>query len=389
MKKSVWMNIAIILRKLLRIGLFTYVILLFTLMSINVSSKASYAISKKSKTPIVTAPPVPTPTATTAVPTPTPTTAVPTPTPTTAVPTPTPTTAVPTPTAAPVPTQPAQVAPVPQTGPPSAPVLSPDLMLTIAASTPQNTKPTIKVVATPKTAIATVSALTTPHLQSADDKGGMNALTLSLILGVGAPLLMISGGGLWFFIKWQINRRRLAQQEAAQANPWMNSNGMQPSLHALQSASGASLNMIAPSTSAPAAFPMPASLIQSTYTPSDLRPVTRAFSQQLLTLQSNGVIDAPLNGDMWPLSIGSLDLSLEAARAIESNSNGHMPLLPAFPTALMDTPTSSMPSSPPISSGLPMLSQTSVINDDIGLESAKHQAQMGLFVLPGREQGLI
>jgi hypothetical protein len=55
----------------------------------------------------------------------------------------------------------------------------------------------------------------------------------------------------------------------------------------------------------------------------------------------------------------------------------------------MDTPTSSMPSSPPISSGLPMLSQVSVINDDSGLEAAKQQAQMGLFALPGREKDLV
>jgi hypothetical protein len=114
-----------------------------------------------------------------------------------------------------------------------------------------------------------------------------------------------------------------------------------------------------------------------------------AFPQQLLTLRSNGATDYPLNGDLQPLSINSLDLSLEMARAIESNGNGYMPLLPASPTAFMDTPTSSMPSSPPISSGLPMLSQVSVINDDSGLEAAKQQAQMGLFVLPGREKGLV
>jgi hypothetical protein len=37
-----------------------------------------------------------------------------------------------------------------------------------------------------------------------------NALTLALALGVAAPLLLISGGGLWLLVKWEINRPRQA-----------------------------------------------------------------------------------------------------------------------------------------------------------------------------------
>jgi hypothetical protein len=104
-----------------------------------------------------------------------------------------------------------------------------------------------------------------------------------------------------------------------------------------------------------------------------------AFPQPSLTLRSNGIADYPLNGSLRPLSVDSLDLSLGMPRAIESNGNGYMPLLPASPAALMDTPTSSMPSSPLRSSGLPMLSQVSAINENSGLEAAKQQAQMGLY----------
>jgi len=233
-----------------------------------------------------------------------------------------------------------------------------------------------------------------PNLQNADNKG-MDAFTLSLILGVGAPLVLISGGTVWFLVRWLINRRRLAlqaaAQEAAQASPWMN-NYMQPPLHALQSASGAALNTSTPSRGVSEAFPTPTLPTQPTYTPSDLRPVTTAFPQQMLTMRSNGVADYPLNGDLRLLPIDSLDLSLEVTRAIETNGNGQMPLLSNTPTALIDTPTSSMPSSPPISRVLPvppMLIQAPSVKDDSVLETVMRQAQMGLFALPGREKSLV
>jgi len=223
----------------------------------------------------------------------------------------------------------------------------------------------------------------------------MDAFTLSLILGVGAPLVLISGGTVWFLVRWLINRRKLALQEAAQepaqASPWIN-NYMQPPLHALQSASGAALNTLTPSRSVSEAFPTPKLPTQPTYTPSDLRPVTTAFPQQMLTMRSNGVADYPPNGDLRLLPIDSLDLSLEVTRAIETNGNGQMPLLSSSPIALIDIPTSSMPSSPPISQTIPALlgtGQPPSIKGDLVLEAVMRQAQLGLFALPGREKSLI
>ncbi|HWS85257.1 MAG TPA: hypothetical protein VN207_13465, partial [Ktedonobacteraceae bacterium] len=229
-----------------------------------------------------------------------------------------------------------------------------------------------------------------PLLQSADNKG-INALMLSLALGVGAPLLLISGGTLWVLLRWQINRRRLVLEGAAPASPWISSYEMQSSLYALQSASGAALNTVTPSTGA-SGVPISASPTQPTYTPSDLRPVTMAFPQQMLTMHSNGIADYPLNGELRPFPLDSLDLSLEVTRAIESNGNGHMPLLPNSPTALIDIPTSFMPSSPPISQAIPVLPRIGrppSIKDDLVLESVMRQAQWGLFALPGREKSLI
>jgi hypothetical protein len=257
-------------------------------------------------------------------------------------------------------------------------------------STPQNATP-ITIVATPTTAKTSVPIPTPPHLQITSDKG-INAFTLSLALGVAAPLLMIGGGTLWLLVKWQIKRHRLALEEAKQANPWVSSNNMQASFQALQSASGAALNSIMPSTSTSGTFPISPLSAQPTYTASHLRPIATAFPQQMLTMHSNVLANYPLNGDLQPLPINSLDLSLEVTRAIESNGNGYMPLLPDTLTRLVDTPTSYMPSSPPTSGVLP-IAQLNIrppsINDDSMLASVMNQAQMGLFALPGRDESLV
>jgi len=366
MVKSVRASIQSVLRKILKIGLLAYVILLFSFIGIKGSIQTSYAMKSTSLqvlVPLDTTTPIATPT-----------------------PTPAPT---PTPTPAPGPTQPPQATPIPPVGPiptdvPSVPIDGTPVDATpTPTSTPGSATPTTVVAIS--TATATVAVSTTPPLlQSADNKG-INALTLSLALGVGAPLLLISGGTFWLLLRWQINRRRLVLDMPAQASPWISSYEMQSSFYALQSASGA-VNSIIPSTGA-SGVSISAPPTQPTYTPSDLRPVTMAFPQQMLTMHSNGIADYPLNGDLRPFPIDSLDLSLEVTRAIESNGNGHMPLLPNSPTALIDIPTSFMPSSPPISQAIPALpriGQPPSIKDDSVLESVMRQAQLGLFALPGR-----
>jgi hypothetical protein len=219
------------------------------------------------------------------------------------------------------------------------------------------------------------------------DNQGINAFMLPLVLGVAAPLLLISGGGLWLLVSWQINRHKLALQEASMASPWVNNYGVQPSLQAFQSASGAALNTLPSSTSLPGTFPVPTSATQPAYAPSDLRPAMMAFSQQMLTMHSNGLGDYSPNGDLQPVPIDVLDPSFTVTRAIESNDNRSIPLPPDSPTVLGNTPTSYIPSTPPLSSDrstLPVDIQPPAIKDDAKLELIMRQAQLGLFALPGR-----
>jgi hypothetical protein len=183
-------------------------------------------------------------------------------------------------------------------------------------------------------------------------------LMVSLMLGIGAPLLLISGGTLWLLLRWKIKRRGLALQEGiVQANPSINSYGMQPPLYAQQSTGDTLSNLMpfAQVVGGSGASPMAVPSVQPTYTPSNLRPITTAFPQQMFAMHSNEAAGYPLNGDLRPLQIGSLDLSFGVPRAIESNGNGQMPLVLASPTILVDTPTSSMPSSPPVSPVAPVV----------------------------------
>jgi hypothetical protein len=203
---------------------------------------------------------------------------------------------------------------------------------------------------------------------------------------------MISTGALWLLVKWLVKRQRLAREKETQASLWVNSSGMQASFQVLQSASSAALNATIPSTSILGAVPVSTPPAQPTYTPSDLRPITLALPQQMLTVHSNGVAHYPPSGDLLPLPMDSLGLSLEVTRAIESNGNGYMPILPDTLTGLADTPTSSMPSSPPrlgVSSLLPLTIQQPPVNDDSALVSVMHQAQIGIFALLGREKSLV
>jgi hypothetical protein len=191
-----------------------------------------------------------------------------------------------------------------------------------------------------------------PPLQNVAGQG-FNALMVFLVLGVGAPLLLIGGGvTLWLLMKRKTNRHRPVRSEVvqAQANPWANGYGMPSPLYPLQSTSD--LMPLAQVAGASDASPKPVLSAQPTYTPSKLRPMTSVFPPQMLAMSSSEGSGYVSHDDLRPLQIGSLDLSLNANRAIEANGNGQMPLCLASPTTLVDTPTSSMPSSPPVSSAL-------------------------------------
>lgn len=67
------------------------------------------------------------------------------------------------------------------------------------------------------------SLLTPPHQQKTRDNG-ISAFILSLALGLVAPLLIMSAGGIfWLLVKWQMKRQQLVREEKTQVNSWVNS----------------------------------------------------------------------------------------------------------------------------------------------------------------------
>lgn len=321
-------------------NLWASIILLILCIGVLGSAETSYAMSSKML-------------ASTAI-RPTVTGILPTPKPK-STPTPTPT---PKSTPTPAATQPPQAPPtvLPQVSPVSTNTVLPNSPVTVApptavptATAVVSTTPTV-IAATPITVKSTLPFSTTPALQNVAGQG-FNALIVFLVLGVGAPLLLIGGGvTLWLLMRRKTNRNRPVRSEVAQAKPWANGYGMPSPLYALQSTSD--LIPLAQAAGASGASPKPAPSVQPTYTASKLRPMTSAFLPQMLAMSLNEEAGYPLNNELRSLQIGSLDLSLNANRAIEANGNGQMPLRLASPTTLVDTPTSSMPSSPPISSTL-------------------------------------
>jgi hypothetical protein len=133
-------------------------------------------------------------------------------------------------------------------------------------------------------------------------------------------------------------------QEGVQANPGANSSEMQSSLHTLPPLSD--LMPMAQVAGASGVSPMPTPYVQPTYTPSKLSLMTTTCPPQMLAMNASEGGYA-LNDDLGTFQIGSLNLSLNTTRAIEANGNGQMPLSITSPTTLADTPTSSIPSSPP------------------------------------------
>jgi hypothetical protein len=337
MKKNLWAGA----ERLLKLAL---LILFCSFVSIIESAQVSYAISSKT---LASAAAIPTVIG-----------ILPTPKPQiTPNPTPEPT-LTPTPAA----TQPPKATPTPQpqislvptaTMLPQSPVTVITPTVVVTATSVVSITPTIVVTATPSSAKLTLPVSRTLPMQNGGDQG--NALVVFLMLGVGAPLLLISGGGIWWFlVRQKTNQNVPVWHEVTRANSWTNSYTQQSSFYAHQSTSD--LMPLAQAAGASSASSMPTSPIQPMYTPSRFRPVTTAFPSPMLTAHAREEATSPFRDDLQSFQIGSLDLSLNATRAIEANGNGQMPLHLAPPTTLVDTPTSSMPSSPPATSALPVAS---------------------------------
>jgi len=188
---------------------------------------------------------------------------------------------------------------------------------------------------------------------------------------------------LWLMWRRQTSQHKPALQgipRNAQAARWMSSSGRQSPLDASPYASSA---ILAPGVSEVLPLlgstePMPSP--QLTDIPHDPRLMRTAFPQHMLTMPLNNAARSLQNDDSQSLFMDTLNLPLQLTEARESNKNGHMLPLAPPPTAWMDTPTASMPSS------LPATIQPPSIKDDSMLESVMQQAQMGLFALSGRSE---
>jgi hypothetical protein len=124
---------------------------------------------------------------------------------------------------------------------------------------------------------------------------------------------------------------------------------------------------------------------QLTYTPSDLRPITTTFPQQMLTGSLDNGVRPAQNGDLLPLPIDTLSYSPQLARAKDGNWNERNATGPiATFQSLMDTPIPFQSSPLPV---LPVPLQAMrppSIKEDPMLEETMRQAQIGLFALLGR-----
>jgi hypothetical protein len=88
----------------------------------------------------------------------------------------------------------------------------------VVQPTPTTTAVSVTPTSTPVSAISTRVAATPSGVKLAIPvpiyPPGDNNLTLALVLGVAAPSVLISGGGLWLLVKWLINRHREANSTA-------------------------------------------------------------------------------------------------------------------------------------------------------------------------------
>jgi hypothetical protein len=243
------------------------------------------------------------------------------------------------------------------------------------------------------------------QLQGAGDKG-INIFALSL--GIGTPLLLVTGAMLWLLWRRQVISRNAQaspwSNNNAQASPWSNNNAQaSPWSNNNAQASPWSNNYEMPSTpdvsqyasfpslaaGMPEALPMPGSTApmpspQVAYTPSDLRPMTSAFPQQMLTTSSSNGASSAQNGDLVPLPMDTLNLPLQSSRARAAIRNGQKPTTPAPSAALMDSLIPSMSSPLPVIPVPPLAIQPPSIKEDPLLEEVMRQAQMGLFALSRR-----
>ena len=411
MKKNRWASI----HKVLKIGLPFYALLLFSLSSISSIGVTHAASLRCSPYPICLLTPTPTDT--------------PTPSPT---PTPTPT---PTPSPTPTPTPQVQPTPIIYVPPTVAPITTETPATATPTATPISaTATTVTVNPNKTTTTRTDTTSANEQPQGTGDKG-INLVMISL--GVATPVLLFTGGMIWFLWRRQTNQHNPAIQGQgifgnAQASPWMNNHAMPPTVNSFPYAPSAALvpGVSGPPTVNPLPYTPPATLApgvsgpptvnpfpyappatlapgvsgalpilggtqpmlspQPAYTPSDLRPMTSAFPRQMPTSSSNNGANPALNSDLQPLPLDNLSLPPQSIRERATNGNGNGqkttgPIAVLLPP-LIDTlvPFMSVPLPVPPVPVQTQATRPPSIQEDPMLEEVMRQAQMGLFILSGR-----
>jgi hypothetical protein len=365
-KKNLWASIY----KALKMGLFSYALLLSTFSGI---TGVTVAHAMSSGCILLFCPPTPTPDPTSAP-----------------MPTPDPTSA-PTPIA--TQTSIATQAPIatssPQVQPNSTRVVLPVSTITMGTltpvtptSTPGNATAIAATVTPNQTAVITTDI--TPTKRQSQDAGDAGGNMFMQSLSIGILIFLLTGGMLWLLWRRQReeDQHKLGLQGISRNAPaaarWVSSRELQSNIDGSQYASSA---ILAPGVSGGAGvWPMPSSTqpmssSQSAYASSNPYPMMNTFPQQMFTMSSNNVANYPQNDILGSPLMGSLPLT----ETRDSNKNGQMSLLTSPPTPLMNTPAQSMSSS--LLS--PEVSPPSV-EDDPMLRAAMQQAQMGLFTLPDR-----
>jgi hypothetical protein len=256
---------------------------------------------------------------------------------------------------------------------------------TSLAATPASAMATAVPIAANQRTKRTDATATNQQSQGRADQGFPLFL---LSLGVGVALFLLSGAMLWLMWRRQTDQRQPVLQGMsyhARAPRWMNSRRIQLSPDASQYALSAVFASGVSERTLPLGSTEPVSSPQLGSPPSTPGLMRTAFPQHLLRIASNNAARSLSNGDLESRPTASLNLPVQPTEAGASNHNGHT--LPPVPpsTALVETPTTSLPSSHSLSPVLPAAVRPPFIKDDPVLEAIMRQAQMGLFVLLGRE----
>ncbi len=294
---------------------------------------------------------------------------------------------------------------------PAAPTMTPAPTATLVPASPSSVTPRIT---------------NTSHIkQQPQDIGDKGTNTVMLPLGVGAAVLLVSGGVFLLIWRRQSKQNKPILQElsgnisfsSTQFTPFNQQQSLLTNNHEMLTigeipqygaspAFAPSMSGVQPMLGSSQTIPSP----QPAYTPSELRPMTSALPQHMLALASDTSISSAQNGDLQPLPM-DISLPFPSNSAGIPNMNGQSLLPLAQPMARVETPIPSppsllpawmegpMPSAPsslpawiespppsslPISSAIPLAIQPPSLREDPILEKTMRQAQIGLFILSGR-----